>query len=92
MIYLAMQDKVHQPYRKHLIPGLNDILSSMNPSTQPGLLGICLSGAGPTILALATDHFEEIATKIVAKFKENDIACRWEVLEPSPDGAVVERK
>lgn len=92
MIYLAMQDKVHQPYRKHLVPGLSEILSSMKPSTQPGLLGICLSGAGPTILALATDNFEDIASNIVAKFKEHEISCRWEVLEPSEDGTVVERK
>lgn len=47
-IYLSMQDKIHQPYRKGLIPGLTEILSSMTPKTHPGLLGICLSGAGPT--------------------------------------------
>lgn len=86
-----MQDKIHQPYRKHLIPGLTDILHSMNPSTQPGLLGICLSGAGPTILALATDNFGQIADRIVGTFKENGISCKWEVLEPAEDGAVVER-
>ncbi|PGH22908.1 homoserine kinase [Polytolypa hystricis UAMH7299] len=92
MIYLAMQDKVHQPYRKHLVPGLTDILHSMNPTTQPGLLGICLSGAGPTILALATKNFAEIADRIVAQFKSHDITCRWELLEPANDGAVVERR
>lgn len=27
-------------------------MNTMTPSTHPGLLGICLSGAGPTILAL----------------------------------------
>jgi homoserine kinase len=32
----------------------------MTPSTHPGLLGVCLSGAGPTILALvAKDPVEE---------------------------------
>ena len=46
LIFQAMQDKVHQPYRKGLIPGLPDILNSMNPSSHEGLLGICLSGAG----------------------------------------------
>lgn len=92
MIYLAMQDKVHQPYRKHLIPGLSDILHSMNPSTQPGLLGICLSGAGPTILALATDHFDDIAARIVHTFREHEITCKWMVLEPAEEGAVVERR
>lgn len=54
LIFLAMQDKLHQQYRQTLIPGLQDIVESMSPATQPGLLGVCLSGAGPTILALAT--------------------------------------
>ncbi|KAG5722675.1 Homoserine kinase, partial [Termitomyces sp. T112] len=54
LIYEAMKDRVHQPYRKTLIPGLPEVTSRITPATHPGLLGICLSGAGPTILALAT--------------------------------------
>lgn len=40
------------------VPGMLEILADLTPQTQPGLLGICLSGAGPTILALATENFE----------------------------------
>ncbi|RMD40439.1 hypothetical protein DV735_g4699, partial [Chaetothyriales sp. CBS 134920] len=40
LIYSAMQDKVHQPYRKDLIPGLTTILSSITPSTHKGLLEV----------------------------------------------------
>jgi homoserine kinase len=90
LIYLAMQDKLHQPYRQTLIPGLTEIVESMTPATQPGLLGVCLSGAGPTILALATSNFSEIADRIIAKFKENNIVCNWKVLEPA-DGTTVVR-
>lgn len=92
MIYLAMQDKVHQPYRRTLIPGLTEILQSMNPSTQPGLLGICLSGAGPTILALATENFTEIAERIIARFAKNNISCQWKLLEPAMEGTTVLRR
>jgi homoserine kinase len=85
LIHLAMQDKIHQPYRQTLIPGLGEVVSSMSPSTQEGFLGVCLSGAGPTILALATSNFEEIATKIIRILKESnsnkDIDCQWKVLE-----------
>lgn len=91
MIYLAMQDKIHQPYRQSLIPGLTQVLQSMTPKTQPGLLGIALSGAGPTILALATDNFDEIADRIIKQFKEENIACQWKLLEPATDGATVEQ-
>lgn len=89
MIFLAMQDKVHQPYRKTLIPGLTEILQSMTPATQPGLLGICLSGAGPTILALATERFTEIADRIIARFAANNISCQWKLLEPAQEGTTV---
>lgn len=85
-----MQDKLHQPYRQVLIPGLTKIVESMTPATQPGLLGVCLSGAGPTILALATENFETIATKIIDEFKQNNIVCRWELLEPA-EGTTVTR-
>ncbi|KGQ05070.1 Homoserine kinase [Beauveria bassiana D1-5] len=67
LIHLAMQDRIHQPYRQTLIPGLCQVVESMSPKTQPGFLGVCLSGAGPTILALATSNFEEIANKIIEK-------------------------
>lgn len=94
LIYLAMQDKVHQPYRQALIPGLTEIVESITPKTQPGFLGVCLSGAGPTILALATSNFEEIAGKIIEKLREynekKDLKCEWLVLEPA-EGTHVER-
>ena len=91
MIYEGMQDKVHQPYRKTLIPGLTEILQSMTPKSHPGLMGICLSGAGPTILALATYNIEGIAGVILERFKGKGIECDWKVLEPAEDGAMVTR-
>lgn len=89
LINLAMQDKLHQQYRQTLIPGLEEIVQSMSPSTQEGLLGVCLSGAGPTILALATSNFGEIAEKIMARFRKEGIDCRWEVLEPAEGTKVI---
>ena len=91
LIYLAMQDRLHQPYRQTLIPGLTEIVASMSPSTQPGLLGVCLSGAGPTILALATDNVEDIANNIIDRFRRQNIDCDWQQLEVA-EGTQVERK
>ncbi|KAK6370038.1 Trihydroxynaphthalene reductase [Lithohypha guttulata] len=89
LIYSAMQDKIHQPYRAGLIPGLTEILQSVTPKSHAGLCGICLSGAGPTILALATANFEKIAETITARFKQEGIACDWRILEPAEDGTTV---
>jgi homoserine kinase len=45
----AMRDRIHQPYRAPLIPGLVEVLGLR----VEGLAGSALSGAGPTVLALA---------------------------------------
>jgi len=84
-----MQDKLHQPYRKTLIPGLTEILKSVTPSSHKGLLGIALSGAGPTILALATENFESIASYIMQQFKKENIQCQWKLLRPAEDGTTI---
>ncbi|KAL1720932.1 GHMP kinase [Schizophyllum commune] len=81
LIYEAMKDRVHQPYRKALIPGLPEVTSSITPSTHTGLLGICLSGAGPTILALATGGFEAIAEGARKIFREKGVEIDWKLLE-----------
>jgi homoserine kinase len=49
MIQHAMKDALHQPYRASLIPGMSDILER---AVEHGALGVALSGAGPTLLAL----------------------------------------
>ncbi|KAG8525456.1 uncharacterized protein KY384_009100 [Bacidia gigantensis] len=64
----AMQDKLHQPYRAALIPGFTEVLKDLTPKTYPGLLGVSLSGAGPSIVALATLNFELIANAIITKW------------------------
>ncbi|QIW99535.1 hypothetical protein AMS68_005053 [Peltaster fructicola] len=89
LIYDGMQDKVHQPYRKTLIPGLTEILHSVTPSSHPGLLGVCLSGAGPTILALATQNFDKIAQYLIEQFKKENVTCEYKLLEPAYDGLTV---
>ena len=33
-----MRDKIHQPYRQKLIPGLAEVLEDLNPDTHEGLL------------------------------------------------------
>jgi homoserine kinase len=74
----------------HQIPGLQTILSELTYTTHPGLCGICLSGAGPTILALATDNFEKIASEIERIFKENGVEVDWKVLDVDTKGSWVE--
>ncbi|WWC88249.1 homoserine kinase [Kwoniella dendrophila CBS 6074] len=90
LIFDAMADKIHQPYRASLIPGLPEILANFTPTSHPGLLGICLSGAGPTILALATHNFDSIAGEIERIFGQNGIEVDWSLLEVDERGSTVE--
>jgi homoserine kinase len=66
------------------------VLSSVTPSTHQGLLGICLSGAGPTILALATSGFEQIAEAAAKVFAQNGVEVDWKLLSVC-GGSVVQR-
>lgn len=87
----AMRDRFHQPYRVALIPGLAKVLQNIRHDEYPGLLGVCLSGGGPSILALATSNFEMIAKAMISMLSEaQEIHYDWQVLELDPDGATVE--
>jgi homoserine kinase len=45
----AMRDRWHQPARAPLVPGLAEALAL----DDPAVLGVCLSGSGPSVVALA---------------------------------------
>lgn len=45
----GMRDRIHQPYRKKLIPGYDDVHRA---ALKAGAWGLVISGAGPTLLAL----------------------------------------
>jgi len=85
---LATQDRLHQPYRAGLVPGLAEILTA---ATEAGAAGAFLSGAGPTILAL---HDREVSGRGpgIARAMERaaagfGLAGRTMVLDIREDGA-----
>jgi homoserine kinase len=89
LIWDALQDRLHQPHRQSLIPGLADILRM--PRTD-GLLGLALSGAGPSVVALATDHFDKIGKAIASHFGRNGLTATVRCLAAAEKGAVVTQK
>jgi homoserine kinase len=73
----ALRDKWHQPYRVGLVPGLAEALAL----DHPDLLGVCLSGSGPTVVALVpgnTGGIEQALADIYAKLK---VPCLLRVLK-----------
>lgn len=47
----ALHDKLHQPYRMKLVPGLEKIMENLKH--EENVLGCVLSGAGPSILIIS---------------------------------------
>lgn len=59
LIRAGMRDRLHEPYRARLFPHLEAMTAA---ARSAGALGACLSGAGPSILALCTpDACEAVA-------------------------------
>jgi len=86
----AMKDRLHQPYRAALVPGMEKILEQ---ATQYGALGAALSGAGPTLLALVdrtSSECDRLEAFMQSVMSENGIQARTLWLEPDLEGAVCE--
>ncbi|HWP43229.1 MAG TPA: homoserine kinase, partial [Blastocatellia bacterium] len=87
----AMRDRLHQPFRAPLGKGLADVLRLNDEAeSYTGLLGVAISGAGSTVLALATEGCQNIAAELKRRFAASGVEAR--VLEASVDnrGRVVE--
>jgi homoserine kinase len=86
LLWEAMRDRLHQPKRRTLVPGLSDALDIPR---QPGLLGVALSGSGPSVLALVTGRAREIGQQIVAAFARQGIRSTVRVLPAGVSGTRV---
>ena len=51
LMKLALKDRLHQPYRMKLVPGLEKIIANLKH--EDDVLGTVLSGAGPSILIVS---------------------------------------
>jgi homoserine kinase len=65
----ALEDRLHEPYRLRLFPWMTDVATA---ARSAGALGCVLSGAGPSLLALASD---EGAAAAVARAMERVVAA-----------------
>lgn len=86
LFWEAMCDQLHQPQRESLVPGLSEALAL--PQTD-GLLGVALSGAGPSILALVEKNEDEIGARLASCFRAHKIESTIRTLEVDNDGVRV---
>ena len=89
LLWDAMQDRLHQAARQVLIPGLADVLALPR---MPGLLGVALSGAGPSVIALATERFDEIGRTVARCFERHGLEPSIQNLEAAQEGLTSTQK
>lgn len=75
----ALEDRLHQPYRQSLVPGLEEILKLR----APGLMGCCLSGAGPSILVFFEKGHQGVVRHVQQIFAAHGHAA--EILDSEVD-------
>ena len=64
LLRTALQDRLHQPPRTALFPAMPRLFEA---ALEAGALAACLSGAGSTILALATERQAEIGAALASQ-------------------------
>jgi homoserine kinase len=72
----ALADRCHQPYRQRLVPGLRRALDLQHPD----LLGTCLSGAGPSIVAIVKRNPRAIAAVLGSLYRRSRVTAAVRVL------------
>jgi homoserine kinase len=87
LLSLAMADRLHQPARTSLVPALAEIIAAARGA---GAFGAALSGAGPSVLAIAPTR---LAPRVVSAMEEtaevHDVGGRGRALRVRAAGAQV---
>ena len=85
----ALNDRIHQPYRQSLIPGFDAVQQAARAA---GAYGLVISGAGPTLLAIAkarkTHH---VCNEMLRTWQTHNLQIEGHILDLDAKGAWVER-
>jgi homoserine kinase len=85
LLRLAMNDRIHQPYRAHFCPLLPLLLPLVG---KDGVLGVALSGAGPAVLVVVEgEKGLPAARSAIGKAVENQVAAELTICRFSRVGA-----
>jgi homoserine kinase len=83
----SMRDRIHQPYRAKLIPGLEEILELRTP----GLYAVALSGAGPTVFAFAEpEQAGAVGRAIAAVFDRHGVTATPHLVNVDQSGRFIQ--
>jgi homoserine kinase len=81
----ALEDRLHEPYRKALFPWMPDVVAAARAA---GALGCVLSGAGPSLLAVVDGDGGRVARALEDALRRAGIAGTARSLAVDTEGAV----
>jgi homoserine kinase len=72
----AFQDCLHQPSRRGIVPGLDRLLGL----SHRDVLGVFLSGSGPSLAAVATRNLPAVEAMIAGTLRDAGVNCQTRIL------------
>lgn len=82
----VMDDRLHQPYRLPLVPGLAD---ARQAAFRAGAAAVAISGAGPSLIAFAPERHQAIIDAMRHAFKLAGLLSRGWILEIDNSGTQI---
>ena len=84
----GLDDRLHQPYRAHLIPGMEDAFKA---AVNNGAFNAIISGAGSTLMAYVPINVscEAVGEAMCKVPSEHDLHSVFHILDIDTEGAVV---
>jgi len=88
LMKLALHDKLHQPYREKLVPGMKEIMEAFKH--EDGVIGCVLSGAGPSILVISHKYdLDKIKSTVRDIWESQSIKTDIRTLKIENNGAEI---
>ena len=88
LMKMALHDKLHQPYREKLVPGMSEIMEAFKH--EDGVIGCVLSGAGPSMLIISCGYdLDKIKSKVKEIWEGQSIKTDIRTLKIEPKGAEI---
>ena len=88
LMKLALQDRLHQPYRMKLVPGLDRIIENLKH--EENVLGCVLSGAGPSIVVISQkNNLDKIKSIVKSTWEDLNVKVNIMTLPVETSGAQI---
>jgi homoserine kinase len=84
LLRYAVQDRLHQPYREKLIPGMEEVFAK---AYNAGARGVFLSGAGSTLIAMVDANEHNFLPSLQSFLYERSLNWELKYVDVSKQGA-----